>query len=169
MFCECRPFLSSRHPKNIPGIYIFKLPGIPRLESARLLHFEGPLALLSGDGVASVGSDSQSLARTAPNALFYNPFDDGAEGDGFDIGGGGWDDDDGDSDGTGGGAGKAGAGTFFFTSMQGKGGGGEARAGSFQPCFEVFHFKYLVPGTSLFWCGVKSVRSSLLTKVKGKA
>ena len=35
-----------------------QLSGIPRLESARLLHFEGPLALLPGDGAASLASTS---------------------------------------------------------------------------------------------------------------
>lgn len=78
------------------------------------MHFEGPLALLPGDGVATVGSNSHSSTRTAPSALFYNPFDDGAEGDGFDICGGGWDEEDGDSDGTGGGAGKRGAAVHLY-------------------------------------------------------
>lgn len=46
------------------------------------------------------------LTQAAPSALFYNPFDGAAGGEGFDAGGGvGWDDGDGDSDGTGGGAG----------------------------------------------------------------
>lgn len=82
-----------------------QLSGIPRLESARLLHFEGPLALLPGDGAASLASNSGSQATSS--ALFYNPFDDAAGlEEGFNSGGGGgWDDGDGDSDGTGGGSG----------------------------------------------------------------
>lgn len=82
-----------------------QLPGIPRLESARLLHFEGPLALLPGDGVTSLeacpSSSIPSSQRAASSSLFYNPFDDtGDLAESFDTEEGvyDWDDGGGDTD-----------------------------------------------------------------------
>lgn len=101
-----------------------QLPGIPRLESARLLHVDGPLALLPGDGsAASASSAAASRRGSPPTAFFYNPFDRSAGdadggGSGGDAGAGGVGSRGGGSGNEGGRRGKAG------TSSRGAGGGG---------------------------------------------
>lgn len=103
------------------------MSGIPRLESARLLHFAGPLALLPGDGATEAATAAATAAAVAAPALFYNPFDDDAAddddgdwygddgGDGESGRGGGWEDGgDGDIDISGGGVGGGGGAHFVF-------------------------------------------------------
>lgn len=104
--------------------------GVPRLESARLIHFEGPLALLPGDGATTLESNYPSAQAAATqaaatrSALFYNPFEDSPElgdhtfgGDGDAGGGVCWDEGEEESDGTGG------------AGVGGDGGGGDGGGG----------------------------------------
>lgn len=88
--CDAAPFLSypllyivdSCHI-SVPVLISAKLSGIPRLESARLLHLHGGLALLPGDGAASQAasaSQAAAAAAAASSALFYNPFEEAVGG-----------------------------------------------------------------------------------------
>ncbi len=72
------------------------MSGVPRLESARLLHFDGSLALLPGDGAASSPEAATASQAGPASALFYNPFDDAGEATDDEDGGGGEDGNDDD-------------------------------------------------------------------------
>ncbi|CAM9384308.1 unnamed protein product, partial [Ectocarpus sp. 13 AM-2016] len=71
---------SRLSPEDVARV---QLSGIPRLESARLLHLHGGLALLPGDGAASQAasaSQAAAAAAAASSALFYNPFEEAVAG-----------------------------------------------------------------------------------------
>ncbi|CAM9752304.1 unnamed protein product, partial [Ectocarpus sp. 8 AP-2014] len=71
---------SRLSPEDVARV---QLSGIPRLESARLLHLHGGLALLPGDGAASQAasaSQAAAAAAAASSALFYNPFEEAVGG-----------------------------------------------------------------------------------------